>query len=70
MKTAMELVFANEPDLVANALCTFTLNFFNGYESQRSSVTWQDVELAVYLVLIFGEVCKGIASHLGCVTEY
>ena len=70
MKTAMELVFAIEPDLVANALCSFTLNFFNGYESQKSTVTWQDVELAVYLVLIFGEVCKGIVSSLLCAVKH
>jgi hypothetical protein len=56
----MEIIYAVEADMVATALCTYTVNFFNQYEVQRASVTWQDVELAVYLVIIYGEVCKGV----------
>jgi exportin-T len=60
MRTFMEIIYAVEADMVATALCTYTVNFFNQYEVRRASVTWQDVELAVYLVMIYGEVCKGV----------
>jgi hypothetical protein len=55
----MEIIYAVEPDMVANALCTFTLNFFRMYETQSDSVTWQQAELAVYLVSSYVEICKG-----------
>ena len=55
----MEIIFAVEPDMVANALCTFTLNFFTMYEGQADSVSWQQAELAVYLASAYGEICKG-----------
>jgi hypothetical protein len=55
----MEIIFAVEPDMVANSICTFTLAFFSQFESRQATVTWQQAELAVYLVVIYGEVCKG-----------
>ena len=53
----MDSVLVIDPALVTDAVQTLALNTLNAYQS-GISIKWNDAELAVYLVWIFGEINK------------
>ena len=53
----MDSVLVIDPSLVTNAVQTLAMNTLNAYQS-GGAVKWNDAELAVYLVYIFGEINK------------
>jgi len=53
----MDAVFSIDQDLVTNAVRTLSLQTLSAYRSGMS-LNWNDAELAVYLVYIFGEIVK------------
>lgn len=54
----MDSVLVIDPALVTEAVRTLALNTLNAYQS-GVTIKWNDAELAVYLVYIFGEINKG-----------
>lgn len=57
LKLSMDAVFTIDQDLVTNAVRTMSLQTLSAYRSGMS-LNWNDAELAVYLVYIFGEIVK------------
>jgi hypothetical protein len=53
----MDAVFTIDQDLVTNAVRTLSLQTLSAY-SNGILLNWNDAELAVYLVYIFGEIVK------------
>ena len=53
----MDAAFVIEPGLVSDALSHLALSTLNAYQSGMP-VKWNDAELAVYIVFIFGEINK------------
>ena len=57
LRTFMDSVLVIDPSLVTGAVQTLAMNTLNAYQS-GVAVKWNDAELAVYLVYIFGEINK------------
>jgi len=53
----MDAVFTLDQDLVTNAVRTLFMQTLSAYRSGMQ-LNWNDVELAVYLVFLFGEIMK------------
>lgn len=53
----MDSVLVIDPSLVTGAAQTLAMNTLNAYQN-GVTVKWNDAELAVYLVYIFGEINK------------
>ena len=53
----MDSVLVIDPSLVTNAVQALAMNTLNAYQN-GVTVKWNDAELAVYLVYIFGEINK------------
>lgn len=53
----MDAAFVIDPNLVSEALSNLALSTLNTYQS-GAPVKWNDAELAVYVVFIFGEINK------------
>ncbi len=53
----MDATFVIDQGLVSDALSTLALNTMNAYQ-RGVSVKWNDAELAVYIVYIYGEINK------------
>lgn len=48
-----------DPSLLAGTVDTYTINTFKAYAS-GATVKWNEAELALYLLFIYGEVCKSM----------
>lgn len=61
----MDACLMIEPDLVTDAVRALALNTLTAYQN-GVVLKWNDAELAVYLVYIFGEInkCEPYSSHL------
>ena len=57
LRTFMDSTLMIDPDLVTEAVRTLALNTLTAYQN-GVSLKWNDAELAVYLVYIFGEINK------------
>lgn len=57
LRTFMDSVLVIDPSPVTSAVKTLAMNTLNAYQS-GAAVKWNDAELAVYLVYIFGEINK------------
>jgi len=57
LRTFIDSVLVIDPSLVTNAVQTLAMNTLNAYQN-GGAVKWNDAELAVYLVYIFGEINK------------
>lgn len=57
LRTHLDSIFTIDPELAINAISTLVLDTLAGYET-GTEVKWNDAELAIYLVYIFGEVNK------------
>lgn len=57
LKLSMDAVFTIDQDLVTNAVRTLSLQTLSAYRN-GILLNWNDAELAVYLVYIFGEIVK------------
>lgn len=55
----MDSILTIEPDLVTTAVRALVLATLSAY-SNGVLVEWNDAELAVYLVYIFGEISKSV----------
>ncbi len=53
----MDSILIIDPDLVTESVRTLALNTLNAYQN-GVTLKWNDAELAVYLVYIFGEINK------------
>ena len=53
----MDAAFVIDQTLVSEALSTLALNTMSAYQ-RGLPVKWNDAELAVYIVYIFGEINK------------
>lgn len=51
----MDAVFQVNPAMVTDAMGNFALNTFNAYRN-GVQVEWNDAEVAVYMVYIYGEI--------------
>lgn len=54
----MDAVFVIDQDLATDALSNLAINTLHAYQN-GNNVEWNDAELAVYIVFIFGEINKG-----------
>ncbi|OAX43155.1 ARM repeat-containing protein [Rhizopogon vinicolor AM-OR11-026] len=57
LRLSMDAVFTIDQELVTNAVRTLSLQTLSAYRSGMS-LNWNDAELAVYLVYLFGEIMK------------
>ena len=57
LRTFMDSVLVIDPSLVTGDVQTLAMNTLNAYQN-GVAVKWNDAELAVYLVYIFGEINK------------
>lgn len=57
LRSFMDGVLVIDQDLVTEAVRTLALNTLAGYRN-GVAVKWNDAELAIYLVYIFGEINK------------
>ena len=55
----MDSILTIEPDLVTTVVRALVLTTLSAYSSGMH-VEWNDAELAVYLVYIFGEISKSM----------
>lgn len=55
----MDSVLSIDQDLVTDAVRTLALNTLTAYRN-GVSLKWNDAELAIYLVYIFGEINKSM----------
>lgn len=55
----MDAVFTLDQDLVTDAVRTLSLQTLSAYRSGMP-LNWNDAELAVYLVYLFGEIMKSM----------
>jgi hypothetical protein len=62
----MDSVLSIDQDLVVEALRTHALQTLQLYAS-GTTIKWNDAELAIYLIFIFGEINKSVLA-LCCVT--
>ncbi|KAF8896374.1 armadillo-type protein [Infundibulicybe gibba] len=57
LRTFMDSVLAIDQELVTDAVRTLSLNTISAYQS-GVSIKWNDAELGIYLVFMFGEINK------------
>ena len=57
LRTFVDAVFVIDQDLVTNAVQTLALQALTAHQN-GVQISWQDAELAAYLVYIFGEINK------------
>ncbi|KAF9003929.1 armadillo-type protein [Cyathus striatus] len=57
LRTFLDSILAIEQELVTEAVRTLALNTISAYQS-GANIKWNDAELGVYLVYIFGEINK------------
>ncbi|KAJ2924870.1 hypothetical protein H1R20_g12240, partial [Candolleomyces eurysporus] len=57
LRTFMDSILTVDQDLVTNAIRTLAINTMTAYQS-GTQLKWNDAELGVYLVYIFGEINK------------
>jgi len=57
LRTFMDSILVIDPSPVTSAVQTLAMNTLNAYQN-GIAVKWNDAELAVYLVYIFGEINK------------
>ncbi|KAG1787193.1 uncharacterized protein HD556DRAFT_1247202 [Suillus plorans] len=57
LKLSMDAAFTIDQDLIASAVRTLSLQTLSAYRSGML-LNWNDAELALYLVYIFGEIVK------------
>ena len=57
LRTFMDSTLLIDPELVTDAVRTLALNTLTAYKN-GVALKWNDAELAVYLVYIFGEINK------------
>ncbi|KAI0359842.1 ARM repeat-containing protein [Trametes cingulata] len=57
LRTFMDSILMIDPELVTDSVRTLALNTLTAYQN-GVSLKWNDAELAVYLVYIFGEINK------------
>lgn len=57
LRTFMDSTLMIDPELVTDSVRTLALNTLTAYQN-GVSLKWNDAELAVYLVYIFGEINK------------
>lgn len=57
LRTFMDSMLLIDPDLVTGSLRTLALNTLSAFQN-GVNMKWNDAELAVYLVYIFGEINK------------
>ncbi|KAH7884716.1 armadillo-type protein [Phlebopus sp. FC_14] len=61
LRSFMDSVSTIEQDVATAAVRSLVLNTLSAYRN-GVSIEWHDAELAVYLVYIFGEVCKSMSD--------
>ena len=69
LRTFMDSTLLVDPDLVTESVRTLALNTLSAYQN-GVTLKWNDAELAVYLVYIFGEINKceyPFTYTLGCI---
>ena len=59
----MDSVLSIDQDLVVEAIRTHALRTLQLYAS-GTTVKWDDAELAIYLIFIFGEINKSVLASL------
>ena len=64
----MDSVSVIDQPLVLDAVRTLVLDTFTAYQ-EGSQIKWNDAELAVYLVYVFGEVNKCKSCSLSSLAE-
>jgi Exportin-T len=62
----MDSVLSIDQDLVVEAIRTHAIQTLQLYAS-GTTIKWNDAELAIYLIFIFGEINKSVLA-LSCVT--
>ncbi|KAJ7170663.1 armadillo-type protein [Mycena crocata] len=62
LRNLMDHILAVDQDLVTDAVRSLALNTIGAFQS-GIAVSWNDAELGVYLVYIFGEINKGIKGR-------
>ena len=71
LRTFMDSTLLVDPDLVTESVRTLALNTLSAYQN-GVTLKWNDAELAVYLVYIFGEINKceyPFTYTLGCISR-
>jgi exportin-T len=58
LRTLMDAILVVDQDLVTEAVRSLALNTIGAFQN-GITVKWNDAELGVYLVYIFGEINKG-----------
>ena len=59
MRVFLDSILSIDQDLVTEAVRTLALNTIAAYQS-GTTVKWNDAELGIYLVYIFGEINKSM----------
>lgn len=57
LRTFMDSILTVDQDLVTNAIRTLAMQTISAYQS-GTQLKWNDAELGIYLVFIFGEINK------------
>ena len=68
----MESILNIDEELVNSCVPTLTLNTLQTFQNS-GAISWQEIELAVHLVYLYGELQKGVKGILisvTCVTSY
>lgn len=63
LRTFMDSILTIDQDLVASAVQTLAVQTISAYQS-GTQLKWNDAELGVYLIFIFGEINKSWYSSL------
>lgn len=58
----MDSILAIDQDLVTDAVRQFALTTIEAYKN-RAEIKWNDAELGIYLVYMFGEINKSARCH-------
>lgn len=61
----MDSILSIDQDLVTDAVRTLALTTISAYQ-KGLSLEWQDAELGIYLVYIFGEINKSEMDLVSC----
>jgi hypothetical protein len=69
LKTFMESILSIDEELVNAYVQTLTLNTLQTYQN-GATISWQEVELAVHLVYLYGELHKGAKGFCGDVAIF
>jgi hypothetical protein len=62
LRTFMESILNVDEELVNAYLRTLTLDTLQTYQS-GGTISWQEVELAVHLIYLYGELQKGVKGN-------